>query len=124
MAHRLPDHAAPPAGEGLRSAPLAFTELLFYLGADCVLYPWWSHGYGTGFGIALVVSLGGGAAAIGLRPVTVMGAAPMVTAEGGVSLSLGASGLFLEVLVTEHLVFDRSLFPMTNLALNLSWAFL
>lgn len=96
--------------------PTAFNELRLFGGVDAVVYPWWSERYGRGFGVALQVSAGGG---VGGLP-----AAAIASAETGLSFSLGATGLFADLLVTEHLVFWSQVTPMTTISVALSWAFL
>lgn len=96
--------------------PTAFNELRLFGGVDAVVYPWWSERYGRGFGVALQVSAGGG---VGGLPV-----AAIASAETGLSFSLGATGLFADLLVTEHLVFWSPVTPMTTISVALSWAFL
>ena len=52
---------------------------------------------------------------------------PMATVEGGLSFSLGRTGLFVELMVTEHFIVSLSagvhLLPVTNFALALMFGF-
>lgn len=104
--------------------PVESPRLLFYGGADGVVYPWWSERYGRGFGVALVASLGAGAAGLGFGVLGVSQVLPMGTVEGGLSISLWGSRFFLDVLGTGHMVGVVKPYFTSNVALSLSWAFL